>query len=70
MILMAAMRQQYSLAPKFLRPGAKMVAVGLLKDSTILSDAICLTLCLNKLNITGITPGTFKDVEKALEISP
>ena len=62
-------RAGYEAAPKMLRPGGTMVAVGLPTDPTVLAGAPPIMLALKRLNIVGSVTGTLKDVEECLDFT-
>ena len=68
-IVTAATKEGYASAPMMLRPGGRMVAVGLPKDPTVIAGAPPLMLALKRLDIVGSVVGTLKDVEEALDFT-
>lgn len=68
-IVTAATKQAYALAPTFLRPNGTVVVVGLPKDASILAGAPPLFMALKRLNIVGNITGSLKDVEEALDFT-
>ncbi|PLB53818.1 putative alcohol dehydrogenase [Aspergillus steynii IBT 23096] len=68
-IVTAATKQAYALAPTFLRPNGTVVVVGLPKDASILAGAPPLLMALKRLNIVGNITGSLKDVEEALDFT-
>jgi propanol-preferring alcohol dehydrogenase len=63
-LVTAATKAGYEMAPKLLRPGGTMVCVGLPKDDTIIAGAHPIMMCMKKLNVVGSVVGTLKDVEE------
>ena len=63
-LVTAATKAGYEMAPKLLRPGGTMVCVGLPKDDTIIAGAHPIVMCMKKLNVVGSVVGTLKDVEE------
>ena len=68
-IVTAASKEGYAAAPMMLRPGGRMVAVGLPKDPNVIAGAPPLMLALKRLDIVGSVVGTLKDVEEALDFT-
>ncbi|KAF2710853.1 GroES-like protein [Pleomassaria siparia CBS 279.74] len=68
-VVTAATKAGYEMAPHLLRPGGTMVCVGIPKDSTVIAGAPPIMMCLRKLNVVGSVVGTLKDVEEALEFT-
>ncbi|KAF2464403.1 alcohol dehydrogenase [Lindgomyces ingoldianus] len=68
-VVTAATKAGYEIAPSFLRPGGTMVCVGLPKDGSIIAGAPPIVMCLRKLNVVGSVVGTLKDVEEALDFT-
>jgi len=68
-IVFAATKEGYGIAPSLLRPGGTVVAVGLPPDPTVLAGAPPIMLALKRLNIVGSVTGTLKDVEEALDFT-
>lgn len=68
-IVTAATKEGYAVAPHFLRPGGTVVVVGLPKDETVIAGAPPILLALKRLSIVGSVTGTLKDVEEALEFT-
>jgi len=59
-IVFAATKEGYGIAPSLLRPGGTVVAVGLPPDPTVLAGAPPIMLALKRLNIVGSVTGTLK----------
>lgn len=68
-IVFAASKEGYAIAPSLLRPGGTVVAVGLPSDPTVLAGAPPIMLALKRLNIVGSVTGTLRDVEEALDFT-
>lgn len=68
-IVTAATKEGYAVAPHFLRPGGTVVVVGLPKDETVIAGAPPILLALKRLSIVGSVTGTLKDVEEALDFT-
>ena len=68
-IVTAATKEGYASGPAMLRPGGRLVAVGLPKDPTVVAGAPPLMLALKRLDIVGSVVGTLKDVEEALDFT-
>jgi alcohol dehydrogenase, propanol-preferring len=68
-IVTAAAKEGYAIAPMMLRPAGTMVAVGLPKDPTILAGAPPALVCMKRLNIVGSVVGTLRDVDEALDFT-
>ncbi|GAB7347627.1 hypothetical protein MBLNU459_g4497t1 [Dothideomycetes sp. NU459] len=68
-IVTAATKEGYAIAPHFLRPGGTMVAVGFPKDDTLVAGAPPIMLALRRLNVVGSVTGTLKDTEEALDFT-
>ncbi|EME81261.1 uncharacterized protein MYCFIDRAFT_64530 [Pseudocercospora fijiensis CIRAD86] len=66
-IVFAASRQGYQVAPALARPGGTIVAVGLPAQADIIAGAPPVALAMKRLNIVGSVTGTLKDVEEALD---
>lgn len=63
-LVTAATKAGYEMAPHLLRPGGTMVCVGLPKDTSIIAGAHPIMMCMKKLNVVGSVVGTLKDVEE------
>lgn len=59
-IVFAASKEGYAVAPAMVRPGGTVVAVGLPKDPTVVAGAPPIMLALKRLNIVGSVTGTLK----------
>lgn len=59
-IVFAASKEGYAIAPSLLRPGGTVVAVGLPSDPTVLAGAPPIMLALKRLNIVGSVTGTLR----------
>lgn len=68
-IVTAATREAYALAPSFLRPMGTMVVVGMPKDPTIIAGAAPIAMVMNRLNVVGSLVGSLNDVKEALEFT-
>ncbi|KAK6388867.1 hypothetical protein LTR65_007147 [Meristemomyces frigidus] len=68
-IVFAASKEGYAVAPAMLRPGGTVVSVGLPKDPSVVAGAPPIMMALKKLNIVGSVTGTLKDVEEALDFT-
>lgn len=68
-LVTAATKEAYAMAPNLLRPGGTVVAVGLPKDPTVLAGAPPIQLCLNRLNVVGSVTGTLRDVDECLDFT-
>lgn len=67
-VVTAASKSGYEAAPRFLRAGGTVVAVGLPKDEFVVG-ASPFQLVLGRLNIVGSVTGTLKDVDEALDFT-
>lgn len=68
-VVTAATRAAYELAPQVLRVRGRMVCVGLPKDHTIVAGLPPLIMCLKSMEIVGSVVGTKRDVEEALDFT-
>lgn len=68
-VVTAGSRASYESAPRMLRPGGTMVAVGLPTDPTVVAGAPPILLALKRLNVVGSVTGTLKDVEECLDFT-
>ncbi|RMD44464.1 hypothetical protein DV735_g639, partial [Chaetothyriales sp. CBS 134920] len=68
-IVFPATKQGYETAPLLLRPGGRVVAVGLPKDPTVVAGAPPILVAMKKLEIVGSVVGTLRDVEEALDFT-
>ena len=68
-LVTAATKEAYAQAPMLLRPGGRVVAVGLPKDPTVVAGAPPILLALKRLDVVGSVVGTLKDVEEALDFT-
>lgn len=68
-VVTAGSEAGYQSAPRMLRPGGTMVAVGLPADPAVVAGAPPLLLALKRLNIVGSVTGTLKDVQEALDFT-
>lgn len=68
-IVFAASKEGYAVAPSLVRPGGTVVSVGLPPDPTVLAGAPPLLLALKRIQIVGSVTGTLKDVEEALDFT-
>ncbi|RMZ82582.1 hypothetical protein DV738_g1519, partial [Chaetothyriales sp. CBS 135597] len=68
-IVFPATRHSYETAPHLLRPGGRVVSVGLPKDPTVVAGAPPVLLAMKKLEVVGSVVGTLKDVEEALDFT-
>jgi alcohol dehydrogenase, propanol-preferring len=68
-LVTAASKEAYELAPTLLRPGGTVVAVGLPKDPSVVAGAPPIMLCLRRLNVVGSVTGTLKDVDECLDFT-
>ena len=59
-IVFAATREGYAVAPHMLRPGGTVVSVGLPKDTDVMAGAPPLVLALKRIQIVGSVTGTLK----------
>jgi len=68
-VVTAATRAAYELAPQVLRVRGRMVCVGLPQDHTIVAGLPPLLMCLKSMEIVGSVVGTKKDVDEALDFT-
>ena len=68
-IVFTGSKAGYEQAPRMLRPGSTMVAIGLPDDPSAVVGAPPLLLCARRLNIVGSAVGTLKDAEEALDFT-
>lgn len=68
-VVTAATKAGYEMAPSLLRVHGRMVCVGLPKDPTVIAGASPLLMCLKALEVVGSVVGTKKDVEEALDFT-
>ena len=59
-IVFAASRQGYQVAPALARPGGTIVAVGLPTEADIVAGAPPVALAMKRLNVVGSVTGTLK----------
>lgn len=67
-VVTAASRAAYEMAPNLLRPRGTVVCVGLPKDD-FRAGGTPMQMVLKKLNVVGSVTGTMKDVDEALEFT-
>ncbi|KAK3669385.1 hypothetical protein LTR78_010730 [Recurvomyces mirabilis] len=68
-IVFAASKGGYAMAPSLLRPGGTMVSVGLPQDPTVVAGAPPILLAMKRIQVVGSVTGTLKDVEEALDFT-
>jgi propanol-preferring alcohol dehydrogenase len=68
-LVTAATKEAYAMAPMLLRPQGTMVAVGLPQDPTVIAGAPPVLLCMRALNVVGSVVGTLVDVDEALDFT-
>lgn len=68
-IVTAGSEASYALAPSLLRPGGKMVCVGIPKAGMAVPGPPPVLLIAKKLTIVGSLTGTMKEVDEALAIA-
>mgnify|MGYP003740220761 FL=1 len=67
-VVTAASRAAYEMAPNLLRPRGTLVCVGLPEDDFRVG-ASPIQMVLRRLNVVGTLTGTLKDVEEALDFT-
>lgn len=68
-LVTAATKQAYDMAPGLLRPNGTVVVVGLPKDPSVIAGAPPIMMALRRLNFVGSVVGSLKDVEEALDFT-
>ncbi|EKV06736.1 hypothetical protein PDIG_76450 [Penicillium digitatum PHI26] len=68
-IVTAATKEAYALAPSFLRPNGTMVVVGMPRDASLIAGAAPISMVINRLNVVGSLVGSLNDVKEALDFT-